>query len=46
MALVRIPDENRTIDDAVGVRDYLAERGIEYERWTPTSPIAADTPAE
>jgi 1,2-dihydroxy-3-keto-5-methylthiopentene dioxygenase len=32
MALLRVPDEDRTITDAAEVRDYLAERGIEYER--------------
>jgi 1,2-dihydroxy-3-keto-5-methylthiopentene dioxygenase len=46
MALVKIPDENRTIEDAVAVRTYLADRGIEYERWAPTPPITADTPAD
>lgn len=32
MALLRIPDENRTLTDAGAVTSYLADRGIEYER--------------
>src|SRR5437867_7785948 len=32
MALVKIPAEDRTIADATEIRDYLADRGIEYER--------------
>ena len=34
MALVRIPAEQRTIEDADGIRAHLARCGIEYERWT------------
>jgi 1,2-dihydroxy-3-keto-5-methylthiopentene dioxygenase len=32
MALLKIPDEDRTLTDADAVRGYLAEYGIEYER--------------
>ena len=32
MALLKIPDEDRTITDAAEVRGFLAEHGIEYER--------------
>src|SRR5687767_3574426 len=32
MALLRIPDEDRTLTDATAVRGFLAEYGIEYER--------------
>lgn len=32
MALVRIPDENRTLSDPAAIREYLAGMGIEYER--------------
>ena len=32
MALLKIPDEGRTITDESAVVAYLAERGIEYER--------------
>jgi 1,2-dihydroxy-3-keto-5-methylthiopentene dioxygenase len=32
MALLKIPDEDRTITEAGAVRDFLAEHGIDYER--------------
>jgi 1,2-dihydroxy-3-keto-5-methylthiopentene dioxygenase len=32
MALLRIPEENRTLDDDASITGFLAERGIEYER--------------
>lgn len=41
MALVRIPDENRTIDDVRAIAAYLAERGVDYERWTGGPDVAA-----
>jgi 1,2-dihydroxy-3-keto-5-methylthiopentene dioxygenase len=40
MALLRIPEENRTLTDDPSVRGFLVERGIEYERLG-----AADVPA-
>jgi 1,2-dihydroxy-3-keto-5-methylthiopentene dioxygenase len=33
MAVVRIPDQQRTLVDFGEVRDYLASVGIDYERW-------------
>ena len=42
MANVRIPDEDRTIRDPEAIRGYLADRGIEYERWSP-DPAAGAT---
>jgi 1,2-dihydroxy-3-keto-5-methylthiopentene dioxygenase len=33
MALIRIPDENRTLRETSDVRTFLAARGIDYERW-------------
>jgi len=33
MAIVRIPDENRTLRDKAEIADYLASIGIDYERW-------------
>jgi 1,2-dihydroxy-3-keto-5-methylthiopentene dioxygenase len=39
MALLRIPDENRTLDDHDSVKAYLAERGIEYDRLTPSATL-------
>ena len=32
MALLKIPDEDRTLTDATAVRDFLTDYGIEYER--------------
>lgn len=36
MAIVRIPDEGRSFDDAEEVRNFLAGIGIGYERWEPS----------
>ena len=44
MALVTIPEEQRTITDPSEITAYLASRGIEYER-TPEMPVAPDAPA-
>ena len=41
MAILRIPDEGRTLTDGDAIRGYLAACGIEYERWTPTPDIPA-----
>ncbi len=46
MALVRVPEEQRTIRDAGEVIAFLASRGIEYERAEPDVPLASDAPAE
>src|SRR5438132_5694529 len=35
MAVVRIPDQHRDITDPDAIRAYLADKGIDYERWTP-----------
>src|SRR5689334_24867350 len=32
MALLRVPDEDRTLTDQAEITAYLAERDIEYER--------------
>lgn len=45
MALVRIPEESRTIAGQSSVTAYLGERGIDYERWTARE-VAADASAE
>ena len=42
MALLRIPDENRTLNDEASITGFLAERGIEYERFG----AAPETPTE
>jgi 1,2-dihydroxy-3-keto-5-methylthiopentene dioxygenase len=46
MAVVRIPEESRTLQEADQVRSYLASIGIAYERWRPEHPVAEDAPAE
>ena len=46
MALVRIPEENRSISDPAEVSAYLAERSIEYERWTPAASLPVGAPAD
>ena len=46
MAVVRIPDENRTLHTQSDVRDYLAGIGIEYERWETVAGVGADASAE
>ena len=46
MALVKIPSEQRTIDDRAGVTAFLAGHGIEYETWTPAHAVSADAPAD
>src|SRR4051812_29277111 len=46
MAIVTIPDENRTLEDAQEVTRYLASVGIDYERWNSSTAIPADASAE
>jgi 1,2-dihydroxy-3-keto-5-methylthiopentene dioxygenase len=46
MALLRIPDEGRTLSDGAEIRDYLTARGIEYERIEPVEGTSAQTPAD
>jgi 1,2-dihydroxy-3-keto-5-methylthiopentene dioxygenase len=41
MASIRIPDERRTISGDAAVGEFLAERGIDYER-LPSAPAVAD----
>jgi len=45
MALVRIPESDRTITAPDEVRAFLADRGIEYER-SPATGVNADAPPE
>ncbi|MCI0339412.1 MAG: cupin domain-containing protein [Acidobacteria bacterium] len=46
MAIVNIPDENRTINDPEEITAFLAGIGIDYEQWEPTHPVALNAPAE
>lgn len=45
MAIVRIPEHNRTLTEAAEIRDYLAGLGITYEEWEPAHTVAADADA-
>jgi 1,2-dihydroxy-3-keto-5-methylthiopentene dioxygenase len=46
MAIVRIPDEQRSIDDPAAITAYLAERGIDFERWTSGASVPAEASAD
>jgi 1,2-dihydroxy-3-keto-5-methylthiopentene dioxygenase len=46
MAIVRIPDENRTLRDKVEIADYLASIGIDYERWDVPKAVEDNASAE
>jgi 1,2-dihydroxy-3-keto-5-methylthiopentene dioxygenase len=46
MALLKIPDEDRTLTDASAVSDFLAEFGIEYERAGAASGLSSDSTSD
>lgn len=46
MAIVTIPDENKTLTDQDAVAKFLRTVGIDYERWEASSPIASDAQSE
>src|SRR5438045_5288113 len=46
MAVVRIPEENKTLKDDQSIGAYLIGRGIEYERWTPSAQLAPGATSE
>lgn len=46
MALLRIPDEKRALTEPAEIARYLANIGIDYERWEPSEPVAPSAPAE
>jgi 1,2-dihydroxy-3-keto-5-methylthiopentene dioxygenase len=46
MAIVRIPELNRTLDDAEAIRAFLAVREIDYTRVEPDVPVPPDAPAD
>ncbi len=46
MALLKVPEENRTLTDADDVRGFLAEYGIEYERAGSAPGLTPDSSAE
>jgi len=45
MALLKVPEENRTLTDAEAVRGFLAEHGIEYERAGSAPGVNSDSSA-
>jgi 1,2-dihydroxy-3-keto-5-methylthiopentene dioxygenase len=46
MAVLRIPEEQRSLREHDDVRDYLARIGIEYERWETPANLPRDASAE
>jgi 1,2-dihydroxy-3-keto-5-methylthiopentene dioxygenase len=46
MAVLRIPDENRSLQKYEEVRDFLAGIGIDYERWEPITDVSPDASPE
>ncbi len=46
MALVTIPEQDKTLRTTEEITSGLAEHGIDYERWQPAHPIKDDAPAE
>jgi 1,2-dihydroxy-3-keto-5-methylthiopentene dioxygenase len=46
MAVVRVPEEDRTIEGVDQIASFLAQNGIDYWRAEPGTPVAADAPAE
>lgn len=46
MAIVRIPDQKRALIDQADVTGFLAGHGIDYERWSPETQVAADAGAD
>jgi 1,2-dihydroxy-3-keto-5-methylthiopentene dioxygenase len=46
MALVRIPEQNRTLAEKREITDYLATIHIEYEVWEPSHAIGPEAPSE
>ena len=46
MALLKVPEENRTLTDTDAVRGFLAEHGIDYERTGSAPGLTPDSSAE
>lgn len=46
MAVVRIPQEKRTIQEPEQIRSYLGNIGIEYERWQSAAEVAPSASSE
>jgi 1,2-dihydroxy-3-keto-5-methylthiopentene dioxygenase len=46
MALLRIPDEKRSLSEAGEITRYLANLGIRYERWEPRASLSPNATAD
>lgn len=47
MAILTIPDENKTIRNPEAIRAFLANGGIAFEQWEPSQPVLPDaSPAD
>jgi 1,2-dihydroxy-3-keto-5-methylthiopentene dioxygenase len=46
MAVLTIPDEKRTLTGEAEIRSYLANLGIDYERWEPSVSVAPSVSAQ
>jgi 1,2-dihydroxy-3-keto-5-methylthiopentene dioxygenase len=46
MALIRIPEQKKTIEDEAAVAAFLAGFEIDYERWSPEHDVSGTAPAE
>ena len=46
MAVLQIPEEQRTLRDKAEITDYLGKIGIDYEVWEPSQPLSADATQE
>jgi len=42
MAVLRIPEQNRTITGKAQVAEYLNNIGIDYDVWEPSQPLGSD----
>jgi 1,2-dihydroxy-3-keto-5-methylthiopentene dioxygenase len=46
VAIVSIPDENKTLADEAEIRHHLAGIGVGFERWEPAQTVADDASPE
>src|SRR5438105_15948689 len=46
MAVIRIPEENRTLTTKEEIVEHLAGIGIEYNTWAPSHPLEANASPE
>ena len=46
MAVVRIPDENRSLHEVEQIREFLAGIDIDYQHWEPDASVLQDASAD